>query len=801
MADPTNPNSINKKQQDAKEELGRNSEQIDLLKEKLELQRQYLEALEQQAEIERNIIHFGETAAQAKKRLEQEVIKARQQALFDEQELQNTLNSEYEQLAAQKAADSKAERDRISANLAKLSEFIEASNKEPALTREIEKAAAKIGSSLDTLKDDLEELENEAGSLGRILDDAFGKMPGILGDLYKSGKTLKASLGTVGEEITKLGSAQLGAVPGMKSMLTNTGTLITDFSKLSAGATASIIAVGLIAKKFFDLAMSADNLSKELGAATGFGNQFSHELGSMAMQGTMAGIGMKEASESLKTMTEGLSSFNPEAEATNEYVGLTVARLSKLGVSSASAVKSIDYLQRGMGKSAKQASNMTAQIAMMGKAIGVTGTKMIEQFNAASAKLAVFGDRNIKVFKGLAAAAKASGIEMGTLISVAENFNTFDKAAQSAAGLNAVLGTQIDHLKMMSMEYDDRIMYLKQEVQMSVGNFDSLDMYTKQMIAQQIGVSSVDEAQRLLNMSTSEYLKYKNGQKEQADIQDKLAETTEQLVPIMDQFKLAISQVFLVAAPLFEGFSWFISTVGPGLMQIVKGLTAVGIVLAVLAGWQAILTFETGVFAGIMTALGWTAIVAAISAVAWGIGWLVDELFAFFDITHKTGSPMLYMIPKFLAESFSMLADGISIAAGFLADFVMGPLNWLYDTLHLSGSPLLFMLPLFLADSFIKLAESVGNVFGQMTDFVKVMADFASLDFKGFVAIRSEGGSTSMIMGSEDVITSLNKGKLTVDVKMPEISMPKVEVKVYIGDRQLKDIIRTEVHQIVGAAG
>ena len=56
-----------------------------------------------------------------------------------------------------------------------------------------------------------------------------------------------------------------------------------------------------------------------------------------------------------------------------------------------------------------------------------------------------------------------------------------------------------------------------------------------------------------------------------------------------------------------------------------------------------------------------------------------------------------------------------------------------------------------------------------------------------------------MIMGSDDVITSLNKGKLTVDVKMPELKMPDINVQVFIGDRELRDIIRSEVQYVDGS--
>ena len=51
-----------------------------------------------------------------------------------------------------------------------------------------------------------------------------------------------------------------------------------------------------------------------------------------------------------------------------------------------------------------------------------------------------------------------------------------------------------------------------------------------------------------------------------------------------------------------------------------------------------------------------------------------------------------------------------------------------------------------------------------------VINEFASLDFDGFIAVRAEGGSTSMVMGSEGIIKQMSEGKLEVDINMPEIS-------------------------------
>ena len=65
---------------------------------------------------------------------------------------------------------------------------------------------------------------------------------------------------------------------------------------------------------------------------------------------------------------------------------------------------------------------------------------------------------------------------------------------------------------------------------------------------------------------------------------------------------------------------------------------------------------------------------------------------------------------------------------------------------------------------------------------------------KGLFAGSVSGDTSSLIMGDGVAVAKLFKNsKIEVDVKMPEISMPKVEVKVFIGNEELRDIIRKEV--------
>lgn len=545
--------------------------------------------------------------------------------------------------------------------------------------------------------------------------------------------------------------------------------------------------IAQVVEEIFKIGVALDDASKKLGADTGFGNVFQNQLLNIHKAGNMAGIGVEQASAAISALSENVSSFNPNADEANSHMGLTVARLQKLGVAAGQSAKTMDILQRTMGMTAKQAANTTAQLALMGKEIGVSGTKMINDFNAASGRLAMFGKNNIKVFKGLAAAAKATGIEMQSLISISQQFDTFDKAADSAAKLNAVLGTQLSTLELMNASDEDRIMMIQQQVQASVGgDMASLDKFTQQYIQQAMGVKDVAEAQRLLNMSTAEYQKYKQGQQEQADIQATMAERTEELVPVMDQLKLALTEVALAFAPLISLVASALKFITPVIAFVIKWTAKLApLIFTIYAVVQAVGAFTAGA-ATLLTPVGW--VIAAIV----GLGVVLDQLF---DIFHLSGSPMLYQMFDFVAGAVTRMA------AAFLNPITMvkalaDGFKSMFGALHDENASQSFDIAAVANVDMDKVAAGITKV-------KSALAELSSVKVSGMVAMTTDGTNTSMIMGSvaTEMAMLLSGGKLSVDVKIPEMKMPEINVKVYIGDRELRDIIRTEVTSVVGAAG
>jgi len=98
-------------------------------------------------------------------------------------------------------------------------------------------------------------------------------------------------------------------------------------------------------------------------------------------------------------------------------------------------------------------------------------------------------------------------------------------------------------------------------------------------------------------------------------------------------------------------------------------------------------------------------------------------------------------------------------------------------------------------DEILKIGTGIEK-FGQgLSNIRSAVGELKSLIGEEGIFAGSIGGETSsIVMGQGTAVAKLFKNsKIEVDVKMPEISMPKVDIKVYIGNEELKDIIRKEI--------
>ena len=782
---PGGPTDDTKKLREAVDDAKRAQEAIDSESALQNLEKQ-LEILKQIADNDLDRLNSLSQIARA----EQDAARALENRLMMEQELEAARAAgdtaaadrlEFELMAETATAETRERLREVNEEHKDMLEILKELNierdgeviKVDELSRAIERQSKTIDKAKSNTHSFIAAFKGSRGFFGGLIEDAGRFQQGMLGMSTKMRK--------LGQDAGKMGKFFFGVGERITGSI---GTLSTGMGMLLFALIGVFLKIG-------KLALEIDNLSKGFAKATGFGDKFQSTIKEVGDETLLSGVGFQGAADALGSLSGNFSGFNPNAQAANKHLAKTVGLLGQIGVSGDSAAKAMDIMNRAMGVSARVAADMTAQLAMLGKEVGITAQKMVQEFAEANKRLSMYGRDNIKVFKELMGVVKATGLEMGVLTKVAEQFDTFETAAESAAKLNAHLGTNIDMIGAMNMSSSERVLLVRNQVKAQVGNMDSLDKFQKQMVANAMGLSSVEEAQRLLNMSMSEFNSVTNGMQEQADVQAELAKAAAEVIPVMQRLGLIFLKFLTMMQPIFDFFFNLIDLIGKlydGIVDLSGGAQNAGAIMKGIGYVLSALVIGFGLFtAGIPAATA-----ALITFVTLGL----SELYSWFT---KSGSPKLYMMPQYFAEGLEKITNAVTRAKEAVGSFASGAMEKLWGIFHKPGSPLLYLLPGVMAAGFIAISNAITNTAKALSEMISLMIEFAQIDFDGFIAVRRDGGATSLVMGSEGIISAMSEGRLTVDINMPELKLPEIKINIHVDSAKWEGIIDAKIDDRLGA--
>jgi hypothetical protein len=767
----------------------------------LEIEKERLKAIEDHLQIGQKTLQIQEKMIA---KAEAMVIKMSEITIGSEEwkEALNKVENSFKDIATGAGAGKEA-LEKFNAIIAKLGETNDPEEARKALER-LRAEIQDVGDVSDDIGSNLSSLAGKFGMTAKAGDSASGKM-------LLFGKSLTDGLS--GDKMAQLSNAANGMLS-----LTNIAANLVDV-------------IG-------QAALQLDSVGSAFGKATGFGRGFEEQIMDVYAGTALAGVSMEEAGQAMQTLATEFSGFDKAATQTNIKLAQNIALLEKVGVSGSQSAKIMDSLSRSFNLSATRAADLTRELITSGQAAGITASKMAADFQSSFGTLAQYGSQATQVFKGMAAQAKATGMEMGQLISMAQKFDTFEGATSAAASLNAVLGTQLSSIELLNADYEERINLLRTGIQTTVGSFDSMDRFTQMYVAQAIGAKDVAEAQRLINMSTAEYAGYKDDMAAGAKTQEQLAEVAERLVPIMDRFKLAIAGVLLQ----FSGLITFVSWAMEGMTQLevmlpllAVGIFAVGIAMQASFGkWMLLITMMGGVISLLGTRINPLFIVAfgfmAQQIIALGLaaqlgGYKLILLVASLGLVFGAIALVIYAISEVIQSItglFALMIDSATVlpqtAMGiYLVAGAVGALG--LATMLSLGSVLLLMSALTgigaviagvgMVTGISALGEvashiaSVGdglNKFAQsMISIKSAVAEIKALGGGGFIAATVEGNKTSMVVASSEVINSVKPGDIKVSVDMPDIKVPAPVIHVYIdGQRQTDAIVKVVSDRLAG---
>lgn len=275
------------------------------------------------------------------------------------------------------------------------------------------------------------------------------------------------------------------------------------------------------------------------------------------------GLGYGDMAASMGTLYTSMSGFSTLNKDVQKDLAGSAARMNNLGVSVETTGKIFNDLTKSLKMSSGDAMKTSELIARTAIGIGVAPAKMAADFGASMSKLSVYGKQGIDVFIALERQSKALGVEMTSLLGiVGEQFDTFEGAAGAAGKLNAILGGDyLNSVEMLNATESERVEMLRNSISMSGKNFDSMDKFEKKAIAASLGISDLNEAQKMLGTISA---KDSIEMQKQAASQEELETAQKASADTMKQLSLIMNELLVIAKP----FADILKTVVTGFLEL-----------------------------------------------------------------------------------------------------------------------------------------------------------------------------------------------------------------------------------------
>ena len=221
-------------------------------------------------------------------------------------------------------------------------------------------------------------------------------------------------------------------------------------SMLGNAADAVIVKFTGLIKGVFDEAKALDTLTVQFRATTGASQALASNIGALTDRLRLYGVSSQKALAAVSALQSGYTGFTQLNQLQQLEIGRTTAMMAELGVSVQASSQIMESSTRTLGYSLGESEQLLLDMRGTAMALQVPVENLTRDFASAENMVAALGKTGPDSFKKLAAASKATGVEMGTMLGLVEKFDTFEGAATAVQGLNAVLqGNYLDSISMV----------------------------------------------------------------------------------------------------------------------------------------------------------------------------------------------------------------------------------------------------------------------------------------------------------------------------------------------------------------
>lgn len=327
-----------------------------------------------------------------------------------------------------------------------------------------------------------------------------------------------------------------------------------------------------LVKVSFDFAVEQDKIFSEFRKSTGAGKEFNDVIKDIEGSGRIAGVTLEESMEAVKALRDSFTDFAYMNQEQQKELGKTVSILGEMGFSMQTQASIIQTTTKAMGMSVEGATNTLVELTNTARSLGTDVETMGKEFEANKDILVRFGTASTKVFKEMAVQAKATGMEVSTLLGLVDKFKTFDEAGRAVGRLNAILGGPfLNSLDMLNAAYDDPL----EGIKMLKGAFDEAGVSAESLSGAELMAFS-----DALGMSAEETAKLLSKSNAELEIERmtmaELAEEAAEMQTMTDKLANAFKQLYLdaepfvsnVLVPMIDGFAKFMGWIGEGIRSL-----------------------------------------------------------------------------------------------------------------------------------------------------------------------------------------------------------------------------------------
>tara|TARA_Y100000593_G_scaffold28408_1_gene56669 strand:- start:6778 stop:9570 length:2793 start_codon:yes stop_codon:yes gene_type:complete len=382
--------------------------------------------------------------------------------------------------------------------------------------------------------------------------------------LTQAEKRLAAQQG-LQEMITKSALTHVQAVTGLSPALGTASGQMANLSLKAAGFESGLEgAAGIVLGPMFSALdainnqmktqiLAFDSLNAEVNKVTGTMNEYTQVMENVGTTSAEVGVGLEEAAEATSALHVGMTEFTELSKASQEQLIKHAATMTKLGISAETTAQHMNIMTKSLGMSQQEAKETQMEIVATAKALGQSPQQLANDFGSASSTLAAHGDDMVGVFKGLAAASKATGIEMNSLLSIAAQFDTYAGAAESAAKLNNILGGPLlNSMELMNAEEDERIRLLVQATEASGKSWAAMNKFERQSLAAAAGISDMNEAAALFSAGSAGLEEYAKKAEEAALSQKEMEEQARANQSAQEKLQKLMTSLVTLLTPIIE---------------------------------------------------------------------------------------------------------------------------------------------------------------------------------------------------------------------------------------------------------